>query len=210
MGPSGDRYVTLPVGHQKLRIRYVTAGGAGHPVLLLHGFGGSADHWRLVMPALARHFRVYAIDLPGFGRSERPGRGFHISDLSQAAGAFIKAFGLSSLRVAGHSMGGQIAVEVARMHQTRVDRLVVIDSSGLNPRPLSTAIRMMLRFPTLGWMWSRVVATEPVFRRRLRFLAADESRLTEADRKTLRQGILQVRLPASRGEAWAFERFLDR
>ena len=54
---------------------YVTEGGAGPPVLLIHGYGDTADGWRRVVPGLLKDHRVVAIDMPPFGRSAEPPNG---------------------------------------------------------------------------------------------------------------------------------------
>lgn len=202
----------LQVGKSPVRFHYVTAGGAGTPVLLLHGFGGNLEHWKALLPSLGRRFRVYAIDLPGFGRSGALSPGYRLEDMVQAVNAFIKTFELASLTVIGHSFGGLVAVEVARLNHSRVDHLVLVDSAGVEPpahldRPL---MRALWRFPALGRVAVRLMTTRPLFSRLVRGMVADEGRLNEKQLAALREGVRQMRLPPTGRAAWFADRFLDR
>lgn len=126
--------------------------GAGPPVVLLHGLGGSGYEWRYMVPALARHHRVIAIDLRGFGRSDKP-RDQHYTAVEQ--GAYIRAFleqrGLRGVTLVGHSFGGAVAIAVTldlnRSQPDRIGRLVLMDTPAL-PQPLSPTVRL-LREPVL-------------------------------------------------------------
>ncbi len=114
------------------RLRYLEA-GSGPPLLLVHGLGSSAmqDWGRLVAP-LGRRFHVYAPDLPGFGRSERPADAdYSISMQVAAVRAFMDAVGLERARVAGISMGGWIVSRLASESPERIQRLVVVDGAGM-------------------------------------------------------------------------------
>ena len=66
-------YTTIPfAGNPRVRVHYY-AGGSGSPVVLVHGLGGRSEDWANLMPQLVRdHHRVYALDLPGYGRSDWP------------------------------------------------------------------------------------------------------------------------------------------
>src|SRR5438128_661518 len=97
-----DRF--LDVGG--VRARYRTAGEAGAPVVLVHGLGGSVEIWERTMPALARDHRVYAVDLVGFGRSDKPDAAYTIADLARFVRDFLDAAGLLRATLVGHSLGG--------------------------------------------------------------------------------------------------------
>ena len=90
--------------------------GEGPDLVLLHGFGGCLEHWNPVVGKLATERHVVAVDLPGFGRSERWGRGrrFSIRHLVDRVEAFLDAVGLEAPAVAGNSLGGVVALELAK------------------------------------------------------------------------------------------------
>lgn len=93
--------------------------GSGEPYVLIHGIGSRAEVWEPVMDALAERFSVVAVDLPGFGRSraqvERP----TIDRQADAFTHWLADEGLSGCHVAGNSMGGAIALELARRRAVR-------------------------------------------------------------------------------------------
>ncbi|HXJ93828.1 MAG TPA: alpha/beta fold hydrolase [Terriglobia bacterium] len=117
------------------RIQYFV-GGKGSPVVLLHGLGGEAGDWALSMPALMRGgFRVYAIDLLGYGRSDRPDVDYSIALQSDIVRQFLDRQGLERADFAGWSMGGWIALKFALDHPERVHRVVLYDSAGISFKP---------------------------------------------------------------------------
>jgi pimeloyl-ACP methyl ester carboxylesterase len=116
------------------RLHYLEA-GSGPPLVLVHGLGsnGMQDWGRLVV-SLSGQFHVYAPDLPGYGRSERPkGADYSIPMQVEAVRAFMDAVGIERARVAGISMGGWIVSRLASESPERVTRLVVVDAAGMRP-----------------------------------------------------------------------------
>lgn len=114
----------------------VLEGGAGPALVLLHGRGNAATTWFQMLPALARKHRVLAVDLPGFGQSEArrfAGGGFEegVAFFTDAIEHWLVAEGLASAAIAGHSLGGLVAVELARRGRVAPSRFVLIGSMGL-------------------------------------------------------------------------------
>jgi pimeloyl-ACP methyl ester carboxylesterase len=118
------------------RIHYY-AGGSGKPVVLLHGLGGRSEDWTILIPYLLQNgYRVYAPDLLGYGRSERPSDAAY--SIAQQAGVverFLADQGLKQTDLTGWSMGGWIAMRVALDNPQAIRRLVVFDSAGLRFAP---------------------------------------------------------------------------
>ena len=100
--------------------------GRGPAALLLHGLGGFAESWRHNIPALARVASVYAVDLPGFGRSSKPPTGYRLGDAVRALHGFIKAMGLERVAIVGHSLGGAVGLTYALTHPARVERVALL------------------------------------------------------------------------------------
>ncbi|HZY60907.1 MAG TPA: alpha/beta fold hydrolase [Edaphobacter sp.] len=117
------------------RIHYFEAkphGSEGTPLLLIHGLGARGEDWAPMIPALAaKGFHVYAPDLLGYGRSDRPDVSYSISMEEQVVVKFMQAIHLQRADVGGWSMGGWIAMKLALDYPERVDRLVVYDSAGI-------------------------------------------------------------------------------
>ena len=99
---------------------------AAPPLVMLHGLFGSSDNWLAVAPKLARHTRVFLVDLRNHGLSP------HSDDMTFALMAgdlaeFLDARQLNRARVLGHSLGGKVAMQFALTFPARVDRLIVVD-----------------------------------------------------------------------------------
>jgi pimeloyl-ACP methyl ester carboxylesterase len=108
------------------------ASGGGTPLLLVHGLGARGEDWAKMIPALAAQgFHVYAPDLPGFGRSEKPDASYSISMEEDVVAKFMQTMHLAHADVGGWSMGGWITMKLALDHPELVDRLVVYDSAGI-------------------------------------------------------------------------------
>ena len=104
-----------------------SAPGGDVPVLLIHGLGDEADTWRAIMPALARHRRVLAPDLPGFGRSEGTSAGATLAFYARTLAALLAASGIERAALVGHSLGAAIAQRLALAAPALAGRLVLID-----------------------------------------------------------------------------------
>jgi pimeloyl-ACP methyl ester carboxylesterase len=113
-----------------VRVHFVEA-GEGAPLILIHGFGASTFGFRHTIPELARHFRAIALDLKGFGLSERPpGGDYSLTAQARLVSEFMEGMGIQRAAVLGHSMGGEIAMRLAINHPERVERLILVDSAG--------------------------------------------------------------------------------
>jgi 2-hydroxymuconate-semialdehyde hydrolase len=125
--PSTVRGRLIQVGGHRV---HIVDQGSGAPLLLVHGFGASTfDYEESVLEALARSHRVIAVDLYGFGWSERNGDFAYGLPLwaDQLAGV-LDALGLDRASVAGHSMGGAAAAVFAARHPSRIDKLILADA----------------------------------------------------------------------------------
>ncbi|HEY7957399.1 MAG TPA: alpha/beta fold hydrolase [Polyangia bacterium] len=99
---------------------------AAQTVLLVHGYGASIASYRPVMPALAEHFRVIAVDLPGFGKSDRREGDYSPRALADVLAKILDAKGIRRADVVGHSWGASVALAFALHHRDRLEKLVVI------------------------------------------------------------------------------------
>jgi len=117
--------------------QHVVTGGAGPPVLLVHGWPQTWYAWRLVMPELARGFSVVVPDQRGCGLSGRPGDGYDTGTLAGDLVALMDALGHGRFAVAGHDTGMWIGYALAADHPGRVARLAVAETPlpGVSPSP---------------------------------------------------------------------------
>ena len=134
---------------------YAEEMGAGRPILLIHGLGGSSYTWRHVAPELARNHRVVAVDLKGFGRSEKPfDLAYSPIDQALLIADFIARRNLTGLTIVGHSFGGAVALitalELNRRSPGRLRRLVLMDSPAY-PQQFSAMVSF-LRLPVVPYV----------------------------------------------------------
>jgi len=101
--------------------------GKGEPVILLHGLGASSYSWRYAVPELAKHYEVFAPDLPGFGRTDKP-RDFDYSihGMHSWIVKLMDHLGLEKARFAGNSMGGVLSLWTAMEAPSRVERMALL------------------------------------------------------------------------------------
>lgn len=114
------------------KIYFVSAGHNPHhpPLLLVHGFGASTDHWRKNIAELSQDFEVYAIDLLGFGRSQKPAWAYSGNLWRDQLHDFITEKIQRPTVVAGNSLGGYSALCIAADHPQSVAGLVLLNSAG--------------------------------------------------------------------------------
>jgi pimeloyl-ACP methyl ester carboxylesterase len=131
--------------------------GAGDPLVLLHGLGLSWRSWKPVLPALAREHDVLALDLPGFGAAPALHRPPTVAALADAVEAELDGAGLDRVHVAGNSLGGWIALELAR--RGRAGSVTALSPSGLETPPERATVIAMNEL-----MRERAVAIAPMAR----------------------------------------------
>jgi pimeloyl-ACP methyl ester carboxylesterase len=160
-----------------VRVHYVEA-GQGDPVVLIHGWNGSTFSYRYAIAELAQHHRVVALDLKGFGYSARPAGGdYSLTAQAELVRACMDHLGIDRATVAGHSMGGDVAVRFVTRCPERVSRLILIDAATDKDRHRAA------RFNRLGRPFLPLLAMltyhRPGFQKRaLRFIAHDPAFVT--------------------------------
>jgi pimeloyl-ACP methyl ester carboxylesterase len=100
--------------------------GAAQTVLLVHGYGASVSSWKPVLPELRKRFRVIAVDLPGFGKSDAREGDYSVDALADTLAQILDEKGINRVHLAGHSWGTAVAMAFVRRHRERVDKLVLI------------------------------------------------------------------------------------
>jgi 4,5:9,10-diseco-3-hydroxy-5,9,17-trioxoandrosta-1(10),2-diene-4-oate hydrolase len=123
------------------------------PLILIHGLGGYLENWEPNVPALAQARRVYAVDLVGFGRSDKPQVDYSIPYFVAFIKDFMSTLGIEQAVLVGESMGGAIALRTILKYPHLVDKLVLAASAGFG-RELTPVLRMM-SLPLLGEYLSR-------------------------------------------------------
>jgi pyruvate dehydrogenase E2 component (dihydrolipoamide acetyltransferase) len=138
-GPQQGGLTESTVDAGGLALRVVSAGtGEGAPLVLLHGFASDAGAWMFVQEGLAEGRRVHAIDLPSHGGSDVDASVATLDALADRLQAAIDALAPNDLHLAGHSLGGRLALRLAARMGARVRSLVLIAPAGLGS-PVSGA-----------------------------------------------------------------------
>jgi pimeloyl-ACP methyl ester carboxylesterase len=122
--------------------------GRGEPIVMIHGLGGSSRCWAWTLPALARRYRVFLVDLPGFGRLRRLHRHFALDTAARWLEEWMRTAGVGRAHLVGHSMGGCIAAQVAAAAPALVDRLVLVSAAGV---PTGRSLADCVRRVPAGW-----------------------------------------------------------
>ncbi|MCD0450626.1 alpha/beta hydrolase [Actinocorallia sp. API 0066] len=190
---------------------HVAEQGEGPLVLLLHGFPEFWWSWHHQMGALAAAgYRAAAVDLRGYGGSDKPPRGYDLVTLAGDAAGLVRALGEAGAVVVGHDWGGLLAWTMAVYHPKVVQRLVAVSA----PHPLR--VRRAVRTP---WMAQALVNQLPVWpeRRLTEFNAVRAARLLERwsspgwpDAVTERQVRAAVRIPGVAHCALEYHRWFLR
>ncbi len=167
-------------------------GGDGTVMLLVHGLGGAHLNWMAVAPQLAAGHRVYALDLPGFGRSPLAGRRSSITANVDLLTRAITRLSRRPIVLVGNSMGGLLSIGAAARHPSLIDALVLVDPAvpaprGAFPPRLDRVSRTFLAtafMPRWGAQrLSRAVATrgaENLVRETMRLVTTDPTGIDEA------------------------------
>ena len=167
--PHSDRSKFVQV--DGIRVHYQEFGNpAGPPVLLIHGYTASIFVWHAAAPLLGNEgFRVIAVDLVGFGYSEKP-RSFDYSIDSHARviARLMDRLGIGRAHIVGSSYGGAVAMTLALDHPERVDKIVLSDAV-FNDEPKSHPVLRLAEVPVIGELITPFLVDSKMFlRRRMR------------------------------------------
>ena len=176
-------------GHQ---IYYVQAGESNNkpPLLLVHGFGASTDHWRKNIAQLQADFQVWAVDLLGFGRSAKPAIEYSGSLWRDQLHDFITEVIGQPTVLAGNSLGGYASLCVAGERPQSVAGLILVNSAGpfsdSNPQPqnpvkqaIGKITKTLLLQPLPSWLLFQYVRRKSIIRKTLKQVYLDHSAVSD-------------------------------
>jgi len=171
-------------------VYYVHAGQSPNasrpPLLLVHGFGASTDHWRKTIAGLQAEFDVWAIDLLGFGRSGKPPLAYSGQLWRDQLHDFIQEVIGQPVVLAGNSLGGYVCLAVAAEKPESARGLVLLNSAGpfsdAQPRQPSRLSRMIRNFALQDWVAFLIFQNtrrRSVIRKTLEKVYVDKSAVTD-------------------------------
>lgn len=111
-----------------VRLRYLDTGGDGPPVVLLHGFASAIENWAPVIPKLQGRYRLIALDLKGFGWSDRPEGDYSPQEEARLVVGLMDRLGVQRAAVVAHSWGSSVALALALQAPERVSRIALYDA----------------------------------------------------------------------------------
>ncbi|MFN4831841.1 MAG: alpha/beta fold hydrolase [Pseudanabaena sp.] len=177
------------------KIYFVKAGNNPQrpPLLLVHGFGASTDHWRKNISELSQDFEVYAIDLLGFGRSQKPAWQYSGNLWRDQLHDFITEKIQRSTVIAGNSLGGYSSLCVAADYPQSVAAVILLNSAGpftdtnplgakkVNPiqKAITPALQTFLRQPWANQLLFNFVRQKSRIRSTLKKVYLDQSAVTD-------------------------------
>ena len=131
------------------KIYYVDQ-GSGPTVVLIHGLGDQASVWKKSIEPLSKEHRVIALDLVGFGHSDKPLLSYQPQTFVDFLDRFLKVLHIERASFVGNSLGGQVAALYAIEHPAAVERLVLVDAGGfkLAPGAISPRMKTAMRLST--------------------------------------------------------------
>lgn len=159
--------------------------------IFLHGWGSESSVWNNICNDLSKlGFTCYSIDLPGFGKSQKPdsAKTFQIEDFANTLKLFIEKFSLKKIVLIGHSFGGAVSIKYASANASEIEKLVLVDNSG---------IRLKREKITLVALGAKIV--KPIFapsfmsplRRKIYKLIGNEDYLDSGDMKKTYLNVIQ-------------------
>jgi len=137
---------------RRCHISYLQA-GTGEPVICIHGLGATKGSFLPTVAALADEYRVIALDLPGFGDSDKPiAAAYDAAYFADATVAFMDELGIERAHLIGNSMGGRVALELGFEHHERVNKIALLAPSLAWLRERTWAAPLKLVRPELGML----------------------------------------------------------
>jgi pimeloyl-ACP methyl ester carboxylesterase len=174
-----EKSCTVTINGQQF---YYRVAGSGLPLVLLHGYGTSGYMWQRTLPYLTSRRQVFMVDLPGHGRS-RLTRPWQLREVAPLLATWLRQMQFPPIALAGHSMGGAIAIHLTAHAPELVEGLVLVNAAGIPLRAklpaLATRSVHSLLQPGGGYPWPLV---RDILRRpRLRLLWQAARQMQESD-----------------------------
>lgn len=116
-----------------LNINYIVE-GEGEPIVVLHGWGANINTILSIVNILKDRYRVYALDLPGFGESQEPREVLGSPEYADIVKSFMDMHKIRKVSLIGHSFGGKLSIILGSKYPELVNKIVLIDSAGLIPK----------------------------------------------------------------------------
>lgn len=177
--------------NKDLTVFYFEAGQENpNPMILIHGLGDEADTWRYLFEPLAKEFHVFAVDLPGFGRSDKPDLDYTPQFFLSTINDFFEAMSMNKVILMGSSLGAILSQGFALQYPEKVSGLILLGGALIqNEASLDLSMKLM-RIPILGeWLYTRLRKDPEAAFNSLRNVYHDLDSMSKEDREFLFQRV---------------------
>lgn len=138
-----------------LDLNYIVE-GKGDPVVILHGWGCNIDTVIPIINILKEHYQVYAIDLPGFGKSEEPKDAIGSFQYVEIVKRFLIELGIEKATFIGHSFGGKLSIIFGAKYPELVEKIILVNSAGLIPKRGAKYYFKVYSFKSLRFIYNKL------------------------------------------------------
>lgn len=130
---------------------YIDA-GSGKTLLILHGWGSNVAMWHRVIGDLSKTFRVIAVDLPGFGKTDEPTEAWEVKDYAEFIKKFLDKIDVKKLHgILGHSFGGRVIIDMLDSGWNNAEKIIFVDAAGVK-HAQRKGWRTLFGNKLLGWV----------------------------------------------------------
>lgn len=121
-------------------VEYIKKGESENKILLLHGWGCSTEIFNTITNFLSEFMEVYAIDFPGFGKSDEPKEAWNVDNYTDLVQKFIEKLEIKEISLLGHSFGGRVIIKLVNRENLKfkINKIVMIDTAGIKHTPKKT------------------------------------------------------------------------
>ncbi len=154
--------------------------GEGTPLVLIHGYTSSTYTWKDVFEQLSQKYRVITVDLKGFGFSQKPDGDYTRRAQGEIINGLLDYLKIEKTWIAGNSMGGETALNVALHHPQKVLGLILIDSAGVKIPGKESLVPWYVQTPVLGQALTALALTsDKIVREGLKKSFYDDSKISQ-------------------------------
>lgn len=120
---------------------YIPKNNTEETLIFLHGWRSESSVWfKLLENDKFKDFRIYLIDLPGYGKSQTPKTNFNLENYAETVIKFIEKLNLNKPSIVGHSFGGAVSIKLASLSGNSIDKLILIGASGIRNKKLKKTV----------------------------------------------------------------------
>jgi pimeloyl-ACP methyl ester carboxylesterase len=114
-----------------INLSYIDEGSGNQTILLVHGLASNGGFWRYNIGELSKQYRVIAVDLPGYGKSDKGVYSYTMSFYADVVSGMLKQLNIKKVVYVGHSMGGQIGIHFSFRHKDQLEKLILVAPAGV-------------------------------------------------------------------------------